>query len=439
MPLRAATLYWAPGNSPTAASGTWDTTTANWATNTSGTGTLQPFTTGDAVNFANTGTTTVDGAVNPLSITSGGTRTLNGVNSAEITISSGTITISGGATLSASVPLAGLNGIDRSAGSGTLNLNVANPNLSGNSRTSGFLNLNVAGTLPAAGSLDLAAANTRVNLVNSGTFTLAGITANVPGSPDTNLGNRRFVATAGTTGSATLILDRAGSDELDFYGRFGNGTNSNGVNLTKKGSFTQVLLGSLATENANATTLRVEAGTLVFQKDAGKYAWSATHAGSKIEVAGGELRWDAGDQIAASMDFTLSGGTLDLNGFRNTNGAGSLLQFGELTLGGAASIDFGGTSASELWFADSSSVSWGASNSLSLLNFQAGTSLLRFGTSSSALTGAQLAMFDVGAGNTASLDADGFVVVAVPEPAAVALAMVGGPMLALLLGRRRKA
>ena len=109
-----------------------------------------------------------------------------------------------------------------------------------------------------------------------------------------------------------------------------------------------------------------------------------------------------------------------------------------LTLGGAASIDFGGTSESELWFADSSSVSWGASNSLSLLNFQAGTSLLRFGTSSSALTGTQLAMIDVGSGNTASLDADGFLVVVVPEPAAVALAVAGGPMLALLLRRRRK-
>jgi len=164
-----------------------------------------------------------------------------------------------------------------------------------------------------------------------------------------------------TLGSGTLTVGGDGTSPAAYAGII-SGTGG----LTKTGIGRLTLTGA----NAYTGTTTVNAGTLALSAN------SVLHNTSPVSIGNG---------------------TLDAETF--TNSAGTL------AVTGAATINLG--SGAALAFADSHAVAWtGTLNITGTVVHGA----LRFGTTSSALTAAQLALITVSGGGTATLDADGFLV-----------------------------
>jgi len=111
-------------------------------------------------------------------------------------------------------------------------------------------------------------------------------------------------------------------------------------------------------------------------------------------VIAGTLRLGADHTLGASNNVVLTGGALDMSGFHNTLGTLRLAGDGALLTGGGT-----------LAFRDSSGTSW--TGTLEVVG-SLGSQTLRFGTSSNALTSAQVAQI-VNQGYAVFLDADGYV------------------------------
>jgi autotransporter-associated beta strand protein len=132
-------------------------------------------------------------------------------------------------------------------------------------------------------------------------------------------------------------------------------------------------------------------------------------------VAGGKLTLGASNVLSDISPVVLSVGTLATGGFSDT--------VGTLQLSYDSTIDFG-TGSSALTFADSSAIPW--TGTLSLTNFDIGTDVLKFGSTSTALTPAQLSQISL-PGYQAGLESDGTVsFVAVPEPSTNLLCALAG-------------
>ncbi|HZR29834.1 MAG TPA: PEP-CTERM sorting domain-containing protein, partial [Terriglobales bacterium] len=147
-------------------------------------------------------------------------------------------------------------------------------------------------------------------------------------------------------------------------------------------------------------------------------------------INNGTLITAKANALGAGNALTLGGGTL-------RNGAGLSQSMGALSLTANSIIDMG-TGTTTITFADSSAINWGA-NGLDILDWNS-TDHLTFGSSSSALTSAQLADIYFGdLGEAAQIDGAGNVipVTAAPEPSTVTLGLLGG--LSALIGvvRRR--
>jgi hypothetical protein len=410
---QVTTLYWAPGNDRLA-SGTWSTTDANWSTNSSGTGALQAWPSSGLVtaNFLSgvntpSRTVTVSGVVDVNSLSIPATST-------PVTITGGTMNLVGDRSfalvdqgLTVETEFTGTNGLRKLSGQ-AMRINRVSPDLEGSIIINGGgLTIDIDNPFPKAGVMTFETApNAAVTINNGRTLTVAGLSSTV-----TNGTNQRFIAPNGAT--ALLVLDSDVETPLTFYGKVGNANSTTAVSVTKRGSFTQVWAGGTTVNTSsalstNAATLKVEAGTFVFAKTEGAYAWNA--AGT-VDVTGGRLRFDNPDQLPAGVKLRLAGGTFDLNNQANTDGlgsgAGSLVQLGTLDLQGSATIDFGTSGAGKMWVADSSGLAWTGNVTLSLANFGAGSEL-RFGSSRTALTATQLQQISLGPRASAMLDGDGF-------------------------------
>lgn len=147
--------------------------------------------------------------------------------------------------------------------------------------------------------------------------------------------------------------------------------------------------------------------------------------------SGGTLQIGATDTLVGTTAVTLGGGKLQI-----INGAFSQsFSSTPLALTASSIIDFGlGLGNSAITFGDSSGQSW--TGTLTISNFAAGDSL-RFGSSSSALSGSQLLAikFD---GVDAQIDASGFVT-PVPEPSTYAACAGLLTFTACAFRRRRRA
>lgn len=278
--------------------------------------------------------------------------------------------------------------------------------------TSAVTGSEVAGSISGAGNL----------LINSGTNRVMILSGNNTYSGTTTIrsGTLRTGSTTALSSNSALAL--TGTLNLaGFSNSIGSLSGTGGVTL---GSAT-LTTGGL---NANTTYSGVISGTGGFTKTgSGVQTLSGdnTYSGATT-VNGGTLAIGAADRIANASDMVLGGGTFVTGGFNET--------LDTLTVNANSTIDFG-AGASALVFSASNAIAW--SGTLTLLNFDIGTDSLKFGTSFSALSLAQLDAISL-AGYTASLDSGGFVVFsAIPEPSTYA-ALLGAAGLTLAVARRSR-
>ena len=225
-------------------------------------------------------------------------------------------------------------------------------------------------------------AGTTITAQNGNALTLSNTFTGATGSPTTTLG---VVAR-----SLTLTGSNAGANTVSSI--LGNSSGGGALSLIKSGTGTWVLSGS----NTYTGTTSVSAGTLALGAN------NALPNSSAVSI---------GAAILNAATFSDTVGTLDVT-------AAAVINLGT---GGA------------LAFADSSAVDWtgGTLNITGTL----GATALRFGTSSSGLTPAQLAVITVngsGAG-TYTLDADGYLVgggsdMTPPTLTSIADDKTGGPV-----------
>lgn len=248
------------------------------------------------------------------------------------------------------------------------------------------------------------------------------------GSPGSTL--RYIGSTASSTnrilrlGGSGAILDASGGGAMKWTGT-SNLLYSGGSNTA-----TQMTLAGTSTHDNTLERSIVNNGTGVVslnKNGTGRWIVSGNNTFTgDITINAGTLELGSNTAGGNSANVVLNGGTLATGGFDET--------FGTLDVNGNAIIDMGsGTSA--LVFLDSSGVTWDPSVSLTIVNFDFGTDSIRFGTSSSGLTLAQLGQITIVGFESVGIDSDGYLT-AIPEPSTYAfLAGAGGLLIA---GSRRR-
>ncbi|HSI08222.1 MAG: autotransporter-associated beta strand repeat-containing protein [Rariglobus sp.] len=268
------------------------------------------------------------------------------------------------------------------------------------------------------GSVTLSGASTPVLTIGAGGMAVGGtgrlLTASslssmqLSASQTWTNNSTNLSASAFNTGTTTAISGVSGTGGLTLTL---DGTNNNS-------SFSSLVRGVISNGTGNTLSL-AKSGTGLWT-----LSGNNTYTGTTT-VSDGTLALGAADRIANTSNLVMAGGTFATGGFNET--------LGTLTLSANSTIDMGSLT-SALVFADSHSIAW--SGTLTLLNFDIGTDTLKFGSSISALTLAQLNSISL-AGYTASLDASGFVTfAAVPEPSTYA-AFAGMMILGFAAYRRR--
>ncbi len=244
-----------------------------------------------------------------------------------------------------------------------------------------------------------------------------------------------FTGFAGSAAAQTWLAQGA---DLVFGAYNGGGTavNNNGGYLTIDGAFNVTIGAGNGLTGARGRGDIIGFGGLIKNGSGTLFLGgtnASTYSGATI-LNNGTIVLGKGNALGGSGALYLNDGVL-----RPTNSFGQA--FGVLNMtntSGSSVIDFGQGGTNAWTFADSHSVSWAPGFTLDILNFLSGTNSIRFGTSASGLTPAQLAQiqFPDVPNSTAYLDANGFLLV--PEPSAAALGLLGGFGLALGFIYRRR-
>jgi fibronectin-binding autotransporter adhesin len=240
----------------------------------------------------------------------------------------------------------------------------------------------------------------------------------------------RYVGTGDSTNRAVTVggigatIESSGTGALKF-------TSTGNVDTSPSTGSRAITLGGTNTDD-NTFSLNLNdqgSGKLsIVKQDSGRWilAGANTYTGDTI-IDSGTLELGAADRIGDSSNLVLNGGTFATGGFSET--------FATLDVNANATIDFG-SGDSDLVFADSSAVAWGASISLSIVNFTEGVDSIRFGTDEDGLNVlTQLAKITIN-GSAASIDELGYLST-VPEPSAYA-AVAGVAALFFTLRRRSR-
>lgn len=258
----------------------------------------------------------------------------------------------------------------------------------------------------------------------TGTIALAGDAAyrlfgSATGSSSVtlDLGTRGLSVRSGQT-AITLgaLVGAAGSTLSGSTGGTGNVQN---VTYTIGGKDIDTTFAGVIQNGGGLTALTKVGSGILTLSGANTYTGDTT-------ISTGTLALGANNVFSNTSAIKLNGGTLAAGTFTDTLGTLDLDANSFITLGSGGSFTF----------ADSSSLSaaWG-SFTLSIGGSFVNASSIRFGTSSTSLTPAQLSLISIN-GQSAFLDNDGYLS-AIPEPSTWA-ALAGLSGLAFAAGRRRR-
>ncbi len=296
--------------------------------------------------------------------------------------------------------------------------------------------------------------NTLTYFNNNNAFSTGGISLNrtgnfstlggIGGSALTIANNFTAVYAGGTGGYTGLNFVNAANTPVNYSGTWALGTGATATSLNLRSSGGSTAPTTLSGQISGTGTLYISSN-LAGDSTAGTVVLSAVNPFTgvvNVTGSGGTyggntaatLQLGVANAIADASSVVLGGGNLNGDGLNHNNG-------GTLGLTASSSLYFGGGNMS---FANSSALTW--VNVLDLADWT-GTgngddgSQLRIGTDATGLTSAQLAdiEFDNNASTLgdATIDSNGYIIMAVPEPSTIALAAFGG--LSLLFIKRRKA
>lgn len=285
----------------------------------------------------------------------------------------------------------------------------------------GTLTLGALTGSAGAGLVQYGTGKTVLTATASGDTTLAINGGSVQFSNNLQIGTNA-AARAITLNNGTLIADTTGGNiALDNAGTF-----SRTVAIGHGGGTIDVIGGNSLTISGVMSGAGTGPVTFGSGTSNGTINLTAanTYTGATI-IRGGTLALGAADRIANTSNVVMAGGTFATGGFNET--------LGTVTLSANSIIDLGAGS-SALVFSDSSATTWGSSITLSFINYTLGQDSIRIGASSGGLTGTQLSQITIN-GLAASIDANGFLTSAIPEPSTFAL-LAGGAGLMLAVGRR---
>lgn len=386
-----------------------------------------------AGNLSVGGSTTLDvngfnETINGLS----GSGTINNIVGTAATLSVG----ANNATSTFTGNITGTNLALAKVGTGTLTLSGSGSNFSGGTTVAaGMLVVQNAAAL-GSGGVSLAATSgsgepNRAQLLLD-QVTVSGKTLTMNATTNRPVLMATGVSGATWNGTITLSGTAGGNGGPEFTNNIGNGPLT--VAGVVNGSLGAGNLTLRGTSSSNVLSASVNIGSTGIDKsDSG--TWKITSSGNAwgtTTISAGTLLLGVSDALPTASNLSMAASTkLDLGGTYSLGVA----RTGTLALTGNATIDFGAAgTAQSMFFGNSSAINW-STFSLTINNWQSGTDLLRFGTTSGGLTAGQLANINfTGFGAGAQIDSLGYVT-AIPEPAAWVLLAFGLTVTVIL--RRR--
>jgi autotransporter-associated beta strand protein len=281
--------------------------------------------------------------------------------------------------------------------------------------------LNLFGNNTYAGGTYLTSSGTLVNFNNNNSFGSGVITLGTASGA--------FAPVLGKGGSTITIANNFSNSVSGGGINFAADANTpvissgnwslaaNNLNLRNNGiSSSPLTLSGIISGTANVSLSANNSGTIIFS-GANTYSGTTTVGVGTTPVT---LRLGAANTIGSSSGVILGGGILDPGGFTHLMGSTTL------SLTANSTIDYI-AGASEIDFANSSSLTWTAGKTLNLADWNASIDKLRIGTDATGLTAAQLGEIEFNGGGlgTAGIDPNGYIY-QVPEPSAVLLGLLGG-------------